>query len=275
MQKLKQTIISGNQELFAEYKAQRVGRSAIGKFLLLLKLLFHYVVLRREAPCFSYGEEQQFILSPKGDASWLKDVLTPYDVISFDVFDTLLLRLTHKPTDVFVNIEHQYCWRGFARARILAEQTARQKQCQAGEPAEVTLSQIYQELPSKWKKEGLTYVEAELQAEEKLCIANSDLLPVVQALCQDGKTVICVSDMYLSSDQIRCLLTAAGYPELEVIVSCEEGASKYQGALYDTVKRRFPGKRVIHIGDQLYGDYIQARAHGVPSIYYKGIKKYD
>ncbi len=50
-----------------------------------------------------------------------KSEILKYDVISFDIFDTLLLRPFIKPTDLFWYIETKYNIKGFHQARILAE----------------------------------------------------------------------------------------------------------------------------------------------------------
>ncbi len=55
-----------------------------------------------------------------------KSEILKYDVISFDIFDTLLLRPFIKPTDLFWYIETKYNIKGFHQARILAEMQSRE-----------------------------------------------------------------------------------------------------------------------------------------------------
>lgn len=57
-----------------------------------------------------------------------KSEVLKYDVISFDIFDTLLLRPFIKPTDLFWYIETKYDIQGFCQARILAEVQSRRSQ---------------------------------------------------------------------------------------------------------------------------------------------------
>ena len=50
------------------------------------------------------------------------------DVVSFDIFDTLLIRPYEKPTDLFKHIEYELAsYREFYKERILAEKRARKK----------------------------------------------------------------------------------------------------------------------------------------------------
>ena len=55
----------------------------------------------------------------------LKNKINKAEVISFDIFDTLLLRPYLKPTDLFRHMEEVYHANGFATARIEAEKTIR------------------------------------------------------------------------------------------------------------------------------------------------------
>ena len=56
----------------------------------------------------------------------LKQMILKHDVISFDIFDTLLLRPYVKPTDLFEHLEKLENLSGFANARIKAEKIARE-----------------------------------------------------------------------------------------------------------------------------------------------------
>ena len=71
-------------------------------------------------------------------------ILTHFDTISFDIFDTLIERSVSKPTNIFEIVgekvlgkEHR---REFLENRIRAEKKAREKSC------EITLDQIYEEI---------------------------------------------------------------------------------------------------------------------------------
>lgn len=68
-----------------------------------------------------------------------------YDIVSFDIFDTLLKRNVKEPTDVFSYMEKKYQIDGFCEKRIEAEKTARKKK----NGLEVTLKDIYTEPKKK------------------------------------------------------------------------------------------------------------------------------
>ncbi len=68
----------------------------------------------------------------------LQEKIDRFDYVSFDVFDTLLLRPYAKPTDLFQHMESNEGISGFAKARVSAEGNTRSKEC-----PEVTLEEIY------------------------------------------------------------------------------------------------------------------------------------
>ena len=96
----------------------------------------------------------------------LKEVKN-YDIVSFDIFDTLLKRNVKEPTDVFSYMEKKYQIDGFCEKRIEAEKTARKKK----NGLEVTLKDIYTEF-------GTDYSDEELETESELLIANDEVYPI-------------------------------------------------------------------------------------------------
>ena len=64
------------------------------------------------------------------DTAGIIKQIEEYDVVSFDIFDTLLKRNIKKPTDVFKYMEKKYNKEGFFNERIEAEKRARAKKIQ-------------------------------------------------------------------------------------------------------------------------------------------------
>ncbi len=199
---------------------------------------------------------------------WMKqeDILAfcePYDLISFDVFDTLLCRQAGAAGNVFLMLEKENGIPDFAAARQAAERQARQESADG----ETTLRQIYDRMARNGTvSDPRSAMEAEWRMEKSLIAPHPRMLPLVKALAERGKRIIAVSDMYLSAAQIEELLTAAGYPKLHrVFVSCEEGAGKAGGKLYRRVQERLEGcgsARVLHMGDNEEADGACAAGAG-------------
>lgn len=184
----------------------------------------------------------------------LEDVLKKtekYDVITFDVFDTLLIRDVLKPVDVF-----RFSYGEIGRyIRILAEMRARK----ASETGEVTLADINRKCPFSCKRE--------VQFEKRICRANPLLKSLYDELKKQGKKMYAISDMYLDRKVITSLLKKAGY-DLPVMVSCEQGCDKTSGKLFSLFLKRNELKPsdVLHIGDSKLSDYEGAKKAGIKCL---------
>ena len=184
----------------------------------------------------------------------LEDVLKKtekYDVITFDVFDTLLIRDVLKPVDVF-----RFSYGEIGRyIRILAEMRARK----ASETGEVTLADINRKCPFSCKRE--------VQFEKRICRANPLMKSLYDELKKQGKKMYAISDMYLSQKLISGLLKRAGY-DLPVIVSCEKGCDKTSGKLFRYFLNKYSYKpaQVLHIGDSRESDYEGAGKVGIKCL---------
>lgn len=195
--------------------------------------------------------------------------LSEYDVVSFDVFDTLILRKVEKPTDVFLYMEIKYKVPRFANQRVQAEREARYQ----SHMGEIELCEIY-EILSKWIGiDANIWMQRELEAEKELCYANPYMHAVVKQLLTKKVRIIAVSDMYLKKQEIEQLLSNSGYADIfeDIYVSSEYKMSKGNGKLFDIVKHNYDKNMIIHIGDNIVSDYINARKHGISSWYYQNV----
>lgn len=190
---------------------------------------------------------------------WVAQQLARYDIVSFDVFDTLLLRCVDDPTTLFHIVGAQLNVLDFPTLRIEAERAARQDEVHG----EVTLAQIYARLADQGI-DAAAGMRLEWEMERACCYASPYWLRVVQALAAQGKTLIAVSDMYLSKAQIITLLEESGYPPFsQVFVSCEYGANKASGELFAIVLRQCgEAKTYVHVGDHPHSDHTVPRRYG-------------
>jgi predicted HAD superfamily hydrolase len=206
--------------------------------------------------------------------------LDNYDLISFDIFDTLLLRGVSQPSEIF-----QVVWdkaktndinlcdissHEFMKIRIEMERRARNKSINK----EITLEDIYKEFPDILVKNKNDLLELELIAEKEYCYVNFEIYQLIISLKNSGKFIALLSDMYLSSIQIAELLSACGI-DLKyidtVIVSSEEKLTKQSGELYQKLLDKFfqiPRDKVMHMGDNFISDYKQALSNGIHAMHY-------
>ena len=201
----------------------------------------------------------------------LKERIKQVDVVSFDIFDTLIGRYILEPRKMYLFLEDK-----------LAQLTGERK------PYEITRIEVEESLFCKG--EITTLEDINQMVFEKLNIPQEWMYELIQfeikqeclftyrknevsALCEYskelGKKVILVSDMYLTKDKLEVLLkknSIVMYDEL--FVSCEFKKSKAKGDLYDyLLKERFMDRKILHIGDHFQDDYISAQNHGWESFH--------
>lgn len=222
--------------------------------------------------CRNVGSENLFFWYKKRiklDVEKLIELTEIYDVISFDVFDTLLFRDVRKPTDIFLFMEKELGITSFATKRKKAEQHARKKKNNETGSNEVLLQEIYQMLELDYGISKEKLMEKECELEQKHCYANPIMLNLVKKLSKKGKRMIAVSDMYLSKEFIYELLAKNNYPTFDgIFISGELNAGKSEGRMFDYVESRLGRKKILHIGDNFYSDIFMSESDLVDCIHY-------
>jgi predicted HAD superfamily hydrolase len=195
-------------------------------------------------------------------------------VYSFDVFETSLVRVWAKPSDLFWELGEQLrqqklidisadTWQ---QMRIKAESAARV----ASKTGEVTVEQIYQQLAGFL---GWSTTQAEQAMHKEIALELASLRPVpaiqkrIQALQQANERVIYMSDMYLSESTIRTFLKENNVwtPGSRLYVSSEVGMSKSNGKLFPHClgQESVKPSQLHHIGDNFHSDVKMAKKQGV------------
>ena len=185
--------------------------------------------------------------------------ISSYEIISFDVFDTALIRLVHHPIDIFAYIENSRGLSGFADWR-----SKREAEVRANNPhlADIHLDQIYENDHS--------WMNFEILAEQNCCVANPEVYEIYRKALVQGKAVVFVSDMYLPLEDIKRLLSRAGYlANSEVFVSSEDKLVKGNGSRFASLAKRWVGKKVLHIGDNVLADYEWPKKFGFSAFHYQ------
>lgn len=184
------------------------------------------------------------------------------NTVSFDIFDTLILRPYIKPTDLFVHMEKYFMADGFAKNRVSAEIEARQK---ANCP-EVTLDDIYLFVADEYKP----LKSKEIFFETQVLQPNNEIKKIYDYALSCGKQVIITSDMYLPKDVIENILKKTGYfGYKKLYLSSELKKTKSCGDLYEFIKQDLGTDNILHIGDNYDSDYVKAKEHGFIACHYE------
>ena len=179
-------------------------------------------------------------------------------LVSIDIFDTAIFRKVFRPTDIF-NIIEDEVGMNFKELRIKAQDKA------AAQIPGYTILDIYKFLPQFNPRE-------EIRAEYYNCKAN----PYILDMYNNGEAdYIFISDMYLPSSVLRGMLEHCGYENPEVYVSCELGACKGNGKLFEKVEGIVGRKISKHIGDNYNCDILGAKRVGIPEQEFVGPAIYD
>jgi FMN phosphatase YigB (HAD superfamily) len=197
-------------------------------------------------------------------------LISQFDVISFDVFDTLVCRTVNQPTDVFRYIERVHGIPGFAEARIRAEKLARERFGSA-RPAETSLEEIYTVLTELLPNRALSRKD-ELLAEHLFTAPNPVIMPIYEAARQARKRIVAVSDIYLNESEIRGILTNSGFDIANIYSSCDHRTArlgKFNGRMYGHVceAEGVLPSQVLHFGDNFVSDYQNALASGCMAVH--------
>lgn len=208
----------------------------------------------------------------KLDIKKIKDKLNNYDIVSFDLFDTLIKRNVYHPTDIFTLMERianntkALNIRDFKVKRIIAEKKAREN-CKR---KEINLDEIYSSFDDGIIASNAIYLqELEESIEIKLCSPHKEVQELYYWCLENRKKIILISDMYLSLETIEEMLKKCGYEGYEEIyLSSNNDARKLTGELYNMAKSELSitSKSICHIGDSFKSDGKKAREEGIYSI---------
>ena len=186
-----------------------------------------------------------------------------YEVISFDMFDTLVMRKVLLPRDVFEIISDRYDFDfDFVDERIKAEQELLQY-------TNPTIEEIYRRLAERFNIDPIKMAKIELDTEMDVLLPRYDILQAFNYAVKHNKNVFIVSDMYFRSCELSYILKALGITGYnEIIVSCEYGISKSNG-LFDVLKKKVGKTKILHIGDNEEADGESANLYDIDSLLIK------
>ena len=190
--------------------------------------------------------------------------LMKYDIVSFDIFDTLIFRPLSEPADLFYFTAQKLNYMDYKNIRICAEADARGKNYNRYANYEVSFPEIWENMSEATGIVAHVGMEDEINDEKSLCYANPFMLEVWKSLIKAGKRILVVSDMYLPTEVLGEILRINGFSGYEeLFVSNKFHKSKAKGDLYDVVKAKYPGCGIVHVGDNPVSDVKKAVKAGI------------
>ncbi len=208
-----------------------------------------------------------------------------YKLISFDIFDTAIVRPFIDSFNVLRLLDDEFrkqangTFSDFSTIRREAEYEARKKLRSGGvRRHEVTIDDIYMVICNDY---GIDDAVArrmqafEIEKEVEVCRVRNSIYDLYELAIQLNKEVIFVSDMYLYDKSIQIILEKTGYCQYKrVYISSNLDLTKAQGDIYEYIIRDLnvlPGN-ILHIGDDKIADVKNALKFGIEAVYYPSIK---
>lgn len=198
------------------------------------------------------------------------------EVVSFDVFDTLLVRPLEHPNDLFDIMEPQVklITRGaidgnFRDIRQKARGWVQNSTC--GE--EVSLEERYNAIGERFNlTQGVVQdlLELELKMELAILRPREYVASLYHYAVDQGKRVVIVSDTFFSKAFLEKALSKNGFESHELLwASSETKLLKHTGNIYPELIK-YTGaspERILHIGDNSLADIQRAEEHGIQTLH--------
>lgn len=216
------------------------------------------------------------------NAERYRQIAADYDVISFDVFETLLHRQgVFRPIDLFLVIgakARELTGLGpedFSHLRMRAERDARCAMAhRSGQ--EVRIEEIYSSFNKLMVASGRLpireierLIELELETELAHLKPVESVRPFYEWAIDAGKTVVFVSDFYAPQSFLDEALRRNGYERNHgLFVSSTLDLTKHHGGLYDHVCQALGAQpaNVLHVGDNPWSDGSRALQAGIAHL---------
>jgi len=204
-------------------------------------------------------------------------------VCSFDVFDTVITRITAEPTGIFGLIQQKmidgmykitppdFLKNNYAEIRIDSEKLARKN----ANKEEVTIDQIYEVIFKEYNTSKETIqkiINIEIEEEINSIYGISKIIQRIKDLRHSGMKIIFISDTYLPTRVIRdMLMKVKAYEKNDPIyTSSEIGLTKASGNLFRYVleHENCNPKQLVHTGDSVNVDVKSGHKVGISVEYF-------
>ena len=206
--------------------------------------------------------------------------------VSFDLFDTLLIRRTHNPDLVkpqvarFIAAKAQergirLSWEKVQKKRDAIENEQRLETAKQFEDHEACyprfMSQLLREIFSEDDLELLKEVTSyEVTVENAMLIPRGEFIHWLRELKNSGKRILVMSDVYLPASFLEKLIEYAGFLDCvdSVYSSADAFLAKASGAAFVLLKEKFglDYTQWLHIGDNPHSDGMRPAEKGITAL---------
>ncbi|MCI5160213.1 MAG: hypothetical protein D3906_17690, partial [Candidatus Electrothrix sp. AUS1_2] len=220
-------------------------------------------------------------------------ISTQFDTVSFDLFDTLLIRRIHDPDMVkpavarYISrkalaqgVEKKWNWQQIQKLRDTFEQEQRQETGKRFDDFEAcypdymrrVITAVFGEQREQQERDRLLreVTDYELAVENSVLVPRQELVNWLRKLKEQGKKILVVSDVYLPASHLERLIEHAGFLEQvdAVISSADSFLAKASGKAFPMLRERFDLRydSWLHVGDNPVSDGGRPAEFGIHSL---------
>ncbi|MCJ2016302.1 glycosyltransferase [Methylobacterium sp. E-065] len=197
-------------------------------------------------------------------------------VISFDIFDTLVVRMFRRPESVFDSLEHDLSLGSTVPVSFFEERMRTAGEALAafrGRYEDITIQEIYSQM-SLYRDPA-----PELALESRIMMPHPLGRKLYDFALSQGKPIFLVSDMYLDEVTVRKILSDCGYGGFaKLFLSSTHRLKKESGKLFEVVNESashlgFRSQQILHIGDNWLGDVERPKQAGLRSLRFQPLNE--
>ncbi len=201
----------------------------------------------------------------------IKEKIDKVEIVSFDIFDTLIKRMVKRPFDVFDLVEKKYNLTNFDKvSNFTVNRIKAEKECRLNyNKEEISFNDIYEHLLSSYTHKQLIILkQIEENIEKDICRFNYQIRDIFEYCVEKKKIIIITSDMYLNKKTINEILKKNNIKFHKLYLSSSIGKTKNSGNLFKFIIKdlRINPKKLIHIGDNKKSDFLMPKMLGIKSI---------
>lgn len=197
----------------------------------------------------------------------LRERTSNAEVISFDLFDTLVMRQVLSPEDVVELVNYKLREREIIIKDFCKRRTESEKEL--ARHTVPTLTEIYRNMLLEEEGENNRNITPEELADLEweldfgLLVPRMEVCDFLREAVMNGKSVYIVSDTYYGKRQLEMILQKCGIKEYtDVLASCDCRTDKRRN-LYKILRERGGDRKYFHIGDDVTADTEAAARWGI------------
>lgn len=196
----------------------------------------------------------------------LQALIDEAEVVSFDIFDTLLCRCVMRPADIFVHMDHQ-----LGRERYIFSKERTKAESELTQNSNYNIYDIYEkfkENTGESDEKVNSLLQLEIDTEKKFIRRRERMCEILRQTADKGKKVYLISDMYFSADILKEILSGIDITEYDgLYVSTDWKSSKTEN-LFAAVRQdaELFDKKWLHIGDNFFSDICAPQRIGIKTF---------